>query len=155
MQVMIVQNIHLGPYIILLPYVLIILLLPFETPRLLLLGIAFFTGLVIDMFYDSAGMHAAACTLVGFIRYYLLKLIAPRDGYEQGLEPTVEDMGAAWFLTYAGVLIFIHHLFFFYLEIFRWSEFFKTLLRVILSSVGTFTFVYIIQFLFYRSSSRK
>jgi rod shape-determining protein MreD len=154
MQVMIVQNIHLGQYIILLPYVLIILLLPFETPKLLLLAISFITGLTIDIFYDSAGMHAAACTLIGFIRYYLLKLIAPRDGYEQGLEPTVEDMGAAWFITYAGVLIFIHHLFFFYLEVFRWNEFFKTLLRVILSSIGTFTFVYIIQFLFYRSSRK-
>jgi rod shape-determining protein MreD len=151
---MIVQNIHLGQYIILLPYVLFILLLPFETPKLVLLAISFITGLTIDMFYDSAGMHAAACTLIGFVRYYLLKLIAPRDGYEQGLEPTVEDMGAAWFITYAGVLIFIHHLFFFYLEVFRWNEFFKTLLRVILSSVGTFTFVYIIQFLFYRSSRK-
>jgi hypothetical protein len=155
MQVLIVQNIHLGSYIILMPYVLIILFLPFETPRLLLLAICFVTGLTIDVFYDSAGMHASACTLIGFSRYYLLKFIAPRDGYEAGLEPTVDDMGAAWFITYAGVLIFIHHLFFFYLEIFRWNEFFKTLLRVILSSIGTFTFVYIIQFLFYRSSRNR
>jgi rod shape-determining protein MreD len=155
LQVLIVQNIRLGSYIILLPYVLFILMLPFETPRLMLIGISFFLGIVIDMFYDTAGMHAAACTLMGFMRYYLLKFIAPRDGYEQGLQPTVDDMGSAWFITYAGILIVTHHLFFFYLEVFRWSEFFKTLFRVILSSMGTFVFVYTIQFLFYKRSRAR
>src|ERR1051325_2577859 len=147
MQVLIVQNIHLGSYIILLPYVLVILLFPFDMPKLMLLGFSFLVGLTIDVFYDTAGMHAAACTAMGFARYYLLKFIAPRDGYEAGLEPNINDMGGAWFVTYAGALIFIHHLIFFYLEVFRWNEFFYTLFRVILSTIGTFTFVYVIQFL--------
>jgi hypothetical protein len=152
LQVLIVQNIRLGAYVILLPYVLFILMLPFETPRLMLLIISFFVGLTIDMFYDTAGMHAAACTMMAFARVYLLKFLAPRDGYEQGLQPTIDDLGAPWFITYAGILIFAHHLFFFYLEVFRWSEFFSTLLRVILSTIGTFVFVYTLQFLFYKSS---
>lgn len=150
---MIVQNINLGGYIILLPYVLIIIILPFETPRLLLLGLSFFVGITIDLFHDSSGLHASACTLMGFSRYYVLKFISPRDGYDAGVQPTVEDMGFAWYLSYAGVLILIHHFCFFYLEIFKFSEFFKTFLRVILSSVGTFVLVYLIQFLF--SNYRK
>jgi hypothetical protein len=149
LQVLIVQNIRLGTYIILLPYVLFILMLPFETPRLLLLGLSFFTGMVIDSFYDTQGLHTAACTLMGFSRYYLLKLISPRDGYEQGLKATVEDMGISWFVSYAATLIFIHHFYFFFLEIFRFGEIFRTLLRILLSSIGTFAFVYLIQFLFY------
>lgn len=151
LQVLIVQNIRLGPYIILFPYILFILLLPFETPKLVVLLIAFFTGLVIDMFYDTAGIHAAVCTLVGFSRHYVLKLLSPREGYDPGLSPTIQSMGPVWFITYSAVIIFIHHLFFFYLEIFRFSEFFTTLLRVFLSTIGTFTFVYVIQFLFYRT----
>lgn len=146
---------RLGAYVILLPYVLFILMLPFEFPKLLVLVLAFFTGLVIDMFYDTAGMHAAACTVIGYLRFYVLKLIAPREGYEVGLTPTVESMGWLWFLSYAGILIFIHHFIFFYLEIFRFDEFFRTLWRIILSSIGTFMFVYVIQFLFYKSSSQK
>lgn len=130
-------------------------MLPFESPKLLVLVLAFFTGLVIDMFYDTAGMHAAACTVIGYLRFYVLKLIAPREGYEVGLTPTVESMGWLWFLSYAGILIFIHHFIFFYLEIFRFDEFFRTLWRIILSSIGTFMFVYVIQFLFYKSSSQK
>lgn len=151
LQVLIVQNIHLGPYIILFPYILFILLLPFETPKLVVMLLAFFTGLIIDMFYDTAGIHAAVCTLVGFSRYYVLKLLSPREGYDPGLSPTIQSMGPVWFITYSAVIIFIHHLFFFYLEIFRFSEFFSTLLRVFLSTIGTFTFVYVIQFLFYRT----
>lgn len=107
------------------------------------------------MFYDTSGMHAAACTVIGYLRFYVLKLIAPREGYEVGLTPTVESMGWLWFLSYAGILIFIHHFIFFYLEIFRFDEFFRTLWRIILSSIGTFMFVYVIQFLFYKSSSQK
>lgn len=151
LQVLIVQNIHLGAYVILFPYILFILLLPFETPRLLVMLLAFFTGLVIDMFYDTAGIHAAVCTLIGYSRYYVLKVLAPREGYDPGLSPTIQSMGAVWFATYAASIIFIHHLFFFYLEIFRFSEFFTTLLRVFLSTIGTFVFVYVIQFLFYRT----
>jgi hypothetical protein len=151
MQVLIVQNIHLGSYIILLPYILFILLLPFDIPKIALLVISFFTGLTVDAFYDTVGMHAAACTLMGFSRYYLLKFIAPRDGYEAG----ADDMGTAWFITYSGALIFIHHFFFFFLEVFRWNEFFTTLFRIILSSIGTFVFIYVIQYLFYKTARRR
>jgi hypothetical protein len=149
LQVLIVQNIRLGTYIILLPYVLFILMLPFETPSLLLLGLSFLTGMVVDSFYDTQGLHTAACTLMGFSRHYMLKLISPRDGYEQGLKATVEDMGLRWFISYAATLIFIHHFYFFFLEIFRFGEIFRTLFRILLSSIGTFAFVYLIQFLFY------
>jgi hypothetical protein len=154
LQVLIVQNINLGSYIIMLPYVLIIIMLPFETPRLMLLGISFLTGVIIDFFYDSSGLHASACTLMGFGRYYVLKFISPREGYDAGVKPTVGDMGLAWYLSYAGTLVLLHHLFFFYMEVFRFSEFFRIFLRVILSSIFTFTLIYLIQFLFYSDRRR-
>lgn len=154
LQVLIVQNINLGPYIIMLPYVLIILMLPFETQRVVLMVISFFVGISLDIFHDSSGLHASACTLMGFSRHYVLKFISPRDGYDIGVKPTVDDMGLAWYLRYAGTLILIHHFAFFYLEIFRFNEFFGTFLRVILSSIGTFLLVYLLQFLFYTGKKR-
>lgn len=153
-QVLIIQNIDLSSYIILLPYVMVILLLPFETHRLIVLGTAFLLGVCIDYFYDSSGIHAAACTVMGFSRYYVLKYIAPREGYDVGVKPTIDDMGLGWFLNYAGILILIHHFFLFYLEIFRFSEFFKTLFRIILSSIGTFGLIYLIQLLFFTKRQR-
>jgi len=153
-QVIIIQNINLSGYIILLPYVIVILMLPFETNRLLVLFVSFLLGICLDYFYDSSGIHASACTIMGFARYYVLEYVAPREGYDAGVKPTIEDMGLEWFIRYAATLILIHHFFLFYIEIFRFSEFFRTLLRVILSSVGTFGTIYLIQFLFYNSGRR-
>lgn len=153
-QVLIIQNVNLTSYIILLPYVLVIILIPFEVNKLIVLLVSFLLGVCIDFFYDSSGLHASACTIMGFSRYYVLKYISPRDGYDAGVKPTVEDMGLAWFLSYAGTLIVVHHLFLFYLEAFRFSEFFSTLLRVILSSLGTFGLIYLIQFLFFSKGRR-
>lgn len=155
LQVVIVQHIQLGTYIILLPYILSIILLPFETPKMVLLFSSFLLGVCIDYFYDSSGLHASACTLMGFSRYYVLKFISPREGYDAGVQPSVDDMGLAWFLSYAGTLVVIHHLFFFYLEAFRFTEFFRTLLRVVLSSIGTFGLIYLLQFLFYYKRRRS
>lgn len=154
LQVLLVQNINLTTYVILLPYVLMIILLPFETPKLVVLFTAFLLGVCVDYFYDSSGLHASACTIMGFARYYVLKYVAPREGYDAGVKPTVEDMGLAWFLRYAGTLIIVHHFFLFYLEVFRFSEFFRTLLRVVLSSAGTFGLIYLIQFLFFTKRIR-
>ncbi|PBQ31625.1 rod shape-determining protein MreD [Sphingobacteriaceae bacterium] len=133
---------------------MVVIILPFETNKLLVLFLAFLLGVCIDYFYDSSGLHATACTVMGFSRYYVLKYISPRDGYDIGVKPTVEDMGLEWFLRYAGTLVFIHHFVLFYLEIFRFSEFFSTLLRVVLSSVGTLGLIYLIQFLFFTNKRR-
>ncbi|MDP1802803.1 MAG: rod shape-determining protein MreD [Bacteroidota bacterium] len=154
-QVIIIQNINLSSYVILLPYVLVIILLPFELSRVTVLLISFFLGICIDYFFDSSGLHTSACTLMGFSRYYVLKFISPRDGYDIGVQPTVNDMGLAWFLSYAGTLIIIHHFFFFYIEVFRFSEFFGTFFRAVLSSLGTFILVYLIQFLFFTERKRS
>jgi hypothetical protein len=131
-----------------------IIMLPFETNKLIVLFTSFLMGVSIDYFYDSSGLHAFACTMMGFSRHYVLKYISPREGYDAGVEPTIEDMGLEWFLRYAGTLVVIHHFFLFYLEIFRFSEFFSTLFRVILSSAGTVGLIYLIQFLFFSTSRR-
>lgn len=154
MQVLIIQNINLTGYVILLPYILVIIILPFETNKLIVLFTAFLLGVCVDYFYDSSGLHAAACTVMGFSRHYVLKYIAPRDGYDIGVKPTIEDMGLEWFLRYAGTLVLLHHFFLFYLEIFRFSEFFQTFLRVLLSSVGTLGLIILIQFLFFNTNRR-
>lgn len=155
LQALIIRNINLGTYIVMLPYVLFIIMLPFETPRLLILGLSFFLGVVMDMFYSTPGLHASACTAMGFARYYILKFVSPREGYDAGVQPTIEDMGLQWFITYAGILVIIHHFVFFYLEVFRFDEFFRTFFRTLISSIFTFLLVYLIQFLFYTNRRRK
>ncbi len=147
-QVLILNNVQLGGFINPYLYVFFILMLPLETPGWLLLFLSFLMGLSIDMFSNTAGMHAAACTFMAFCRPYLLRMLAPREGFERASNPTIQKFGISWFLTYAGILILIHHFTLFYLEIFRLSSFFSTLLRVILSGGFTLALVVATQFLF-------
>lgn len=154
-QVLIVQNIELGRFINPFVYVLFILMLPFETPKWLLLVASFFLGITIDLFYDTSGMHAAACVLMGYIRPGVLKLFSPRDGYEFGTQPSIQYLGIPWFLSYAGILVVVHHLVLFYIEIFRFSEFFSTFFRVIVSSIFTLLLVVISQYLFQRKKEQE
>jgi len=154
-QVLVIKNIELGRFINPFIYVLFIIGLPFETPKWLLLFSGFVMGITIDLFYDTAGMHAAACVFIAYLRPGLLKLFSPRDGYEFGTQPTIQYLGIPWFLSYSGILILLHHLILFYIEVFRFSEFFSTFFRVIVSSVFTVLLVVISQYLFHRKKAQE
>ena len=79
----------------------------------------------------------------------ILQLLSPREGYDESLKPTVAYMGAAWFISYALLLIIVHHFVLFYIEAFTFHEFFRTFMRVLGSTIATFAFVYLLQFLFH------
>jgi rod shape-determining protein MreD len=147
-QVLILNNIQLSGYLNPFLYVLFILMLPFKTPDWLVLVLAFLLGLSIDMFADTGGLHAASSVLMAFMRQPILKLIAPREGYDINQQPTIQQFGFGWFFTYAGILVFVHHLFLFFLEAFHFSEFFHTFSRVILSSLFSLTLIFVSQFFF-------
>lgn len=154
-QVLIIKNIELGRFINPFIYLLFIIILPFETPKWLLLVSAFLLGISIDAFYDTAGMHAAATVFMAYIRPSVLKLFSPRDGYEFGTQPTVQYLGIVWFISYAGILIFMHHLVLFYIEIFRFSEFFTTFLKVIISAIFSLIIITVVQYLFNRKAEKE
>jgi len=64
--------------------------------------------------------------------------------------PTLNYLGFGWYMWYAGLMVFIHHFTFFYLEAFRFSEFFKTFWRVLCSGVLTLLLIFIYQYLTFR-----
>lgn len=149
-QILILNNIQISGYIVPYFYVLFILLLPFETPRWLLLVVAFALGISIDLFMNTPGMHAAATVFMAFLRPYVLEMSSPRDGYEPGTLPRLSYYGFQWFLRYTVILVIAHHFFLFYVEVFRFAEFFSTLLRVLLSSLFSITLIMLSQYFIYR-----
>ena len=145
-QVLLFNNIQFSGYINPYVYLLFILLLPVEIPSWLLLLLSFATGLIMDFFSGSPGMHASATLLAGFIRPYVLRIISPRDGYEPNAEPSMLAYGFRWFLSYALLMVIVHHTALFYLEVFRFTDFFRTMLRVLLSSLFSVTFILLIEY---------
>jgi hypothetical protein len=154
-QVLIIKNVELGRFINPYIYVLFIITLPFETSGILLLALAFIMGLSVDMFYDTLGMHAAASVFMAFCRPRVFKFFSPREGYEVGTRPGINYMGNTWFLSCAGVLILAHHLVLFYIEVFRFYEFFSTLFRVLMSSLFTLGLCLLIEYLVEKKRTKE
>ena len=73
---------HLHRFITPYLYYLFILWLPFATPRFWLLVIGFITGLSLDYFTQTPGLHAAACLLIAYIRPFVVNLLLPKDSTE-------------------------------------------------------------------------
>jgi uncharacterized membrane protein YfcA len=130
-------------------------LLPFETPNLALFILAFLLGITIDAFYDTPGLHTAACVLLAFVRILFISITVQKEGFDNEPEPTLSNMGFRWFFTYTLILTLIHHFFLFNLEAFNFSELQYTLSRVILSSVFTVFLILISGLLFFRRKERK
>ncbi len=148
-QVLFMNDIQFSRFVNPYFYILFILLLPVGIPRYLLLLLGFGTGLVIDMFSNTPGVHASATVLIAFIRPFLLST-ANLDDQEKAIAPTTVNMGYSTFFRYAAIMILIHHFFLFYVEVFSIVGFFHTFLRSLFSSIFTFVFIGLSQFLIYR-----
>lgn len=102
-------------------YFLFILWLPFGMSRLSITIIGFLTGLLLDMFTNTPGLHAAACTLMAYIRPSILNLLLAQEASEEiNKEPSIGTMGWGPYLFYVFTLTFIHH---FYLVLIEWLQF--------------------------------
>jgi len=145
-QVTVFKNLALYDIAFCFIYIGFLLLLPIEFNRLVLLVLGFIAGFMVDIFYDSLGIHAAASVLLVYIRPYWINFLTPQGGYDIGGDPTLKQMNAVWFISYAFPLILIHHFAIFYIEG-GFSLFFFTLVKVILSAVFTFVVLVLVQLL--------
>src|SRR5690606_18887646 len=81
-QVGLFKNIGYYNLAIPLPYILFILLLPIGISNFILFLLAFITGLTVDAFYDSMGVHAAACVTLAWFRIFFHRITLDIDAQE-------------------------------------------------------------------------
>ncbi len=147
-QVLILNSVQVSGYINPYLYVLFILLLPFNTPKWLVLTSAFAIGILIDMFSYSYGMHAAASVLMAFCRPLVISFASGKHEIDHEIQPSIIDFGFKWFLLYSSLLIFIHHFAYFFLEEFTFRYFFSSLFKIIINVIITLILVIMSQYLF-------
>jgi hypothetical protein len=97
----------------------------------------------------------AATTFMGYLRIFYLKFAANKEDFEVRLAPTLSKKGPVWFMLYAFILIFVHHLLLFYFEVYGLSEFFRTFLRVLGSTLFSVLLIGLGQILFYKVAQGK
>lgn len=151
-QGLVLQRIHFGgvlsQYFSILFYPVYLMLLPMRLNRLAIVFIGFAIGILIDLFYNSIGVHASACVFTAFIRPYVLQFFEPRGGYPVNANPTPSSFGMNWFLQYAGVLLFLHLLFYFSVEVFTFVYIGQILLKVLSSFILSFLSIALFAYLF-------
>lgn len=142
---------HLHRFITPSVYFLFILWMPFSMPRILLLIIGFFTGLSLDYFTMTIGLHTAACTLVAYLRPFIINVLIPKDTSEFNYrEPSPKAMGWAPYAVYALVLTFFHHGYLSFLEFLQFGGFFEFLFRVLAGTAVSLLLIFTIELLFPR-----
>jgi len=143
LQVWLFGNIHLFGLATPLLYIYFLIKLPIDMNRNVVLGLSALLGFIIDIFSGTLGLTMFVMVIVGFLRYYLLKLFVPRDVFDDSM-PSFSTLGKVMFIRYAGVISFIHILLLYLLESF--SLFTPWLLFLHIISSFTLTFLLIFAF---------
>ena len=140
-QVLVCKHIVLGsptdPYLDVLIYPLLLILLPINTPSALVVVLGFACGLGVDFFYSSPGVHTSALVLTAFIRKPLLNTLEPRTGYAVDDTPLQVRPSDYWYYVFSGILFFVHILMYNMISFFSFTYildiFIKTILTFLLS----------------------
>ncbi|WP_299128394.1 rod shape-determining protein MreD [uncultured Winogradskyella sp.] len=150
-QVAICNNInflgYINPYI----YIIFIFLYPIRDTRLTLLLVSFLLGVLIDLFSDSGGVHAAASVVLAYARPLALKNSFGMLYEHQTIKFSKTDLGNL--ITYIIIATTLHHLVLFSLEIFNISSIILILKKTLFSGIFTIILSTLIIILFSRNKT--
>jgi hypothetical protein len=149
LQILIFRNVALFDMAFCFVYVGFILLIPLEFPQLLTLLLAFSFGLGMDIFYDTLGIHAGACVLIAYIRPYIIHFLTPRGGYDANSEVSITYMGFQWFVSYAFIMVLVHHFVLFIIESWGIGTVWYMLSKTVLSAIFSVVIIVLFQYLLY------
>jgi len=146
-QILIFNNINFLGYINPYPYMLFIILYPVNGNKYGLLLASFFLGIIMDMFCNSGGVHAAACVVLAFCRPYIFKFSFGLSYEYQTVR--LNDVLTPERFSFILIAVVIHHFVLFLLEIFKLNFLPEILLKTVLSTIFTIilciTIIYIIK----------
>jgi len=132
-------------------YFLYILWLPFNTPRITLTLIGFLFGLTLDYFTKTPGLHAAPCTLIAYMRPFLVNILIRQEGAEQNYSsPSITSTGLAPYATYVFILTLIHNGYLVCLEWIEFGSFFYFAGKVLASTGVSMLLIFVTEILFFR-----
>lgn len=135
------------PYI----YFLFLLWLPFSVSRQWLLIIGFLTGLTLDYFTMTPGLHTAACLLIAYVRPFLISVLTPKDSSEFNYrEPSPRAMLWTPYLVYVFVLTLLHHGYMIFLQWLSFGSFLDFIIKVIATTAISMLLIVTVELLFPR-----
>ena len=139
LQILMLNYVDFGGYMIPFIYILAVLMLPTNMGRMPVLLCAFGAGLMVDLFCNIPGFHTFSCTLLAFMRVTLGNRMLVRDGQTdvEIEEPSIHTVPTQSFMAYLLVMAVIYSLTYCLLEAFSFGNFWITMLSALLDSAAT------------------
>jgi hypothetical protein len=147
LQVLVLRKFILFDYAFCFLYVGAILRMPQDISTTIMLLIGFVVGLVVDIFYNTTGMHAAACVAICFARNSIVKATFPTRGLETEISFSLKGMGIGRFAQYVLIMVLIHHIILFSIEANTTTLMWITAIKIISSVVFTSAMIILVQYL--------
>jgi hypothetical protein len=123
-----------------------ILVYPSQNNRINFLLVAFALGLLVDIFSDTGGIHAAASVFVAYLRPGFLKMSFGTLYEHSAIKFANAELGAL--LSYVTFMVFTHHFVMFSLDFFDFGSIIQILKNTLFSGIFTIILSYIIILLF-------
>lgn len=133
-QAVVFNNVCLFNVAVPMVFIYIILKLPLTLSVNLVLTLSFLLGLLIDMFADTYGMNALACTLLAMCRRGVIHIYVPRGDEPADPVPSARSIGRAPYIKYMATMTLIYATLIFVIESFTFFNFWLTIVRILASS---------------------
>lgn len=134
-QILIFNNMDFLGYINPYPYILFIILYPVNGNKTGLLLSSFMLGLILDMFCNSGGVHAAASIILAYYRPYIFKFSFGLSYEYQTVK--LNDTLTPERFSFLLIAVVLHHFVLFLLEVFQLNFLFEIILKTIVSTLFT------------------
>lgn len=133
-------------------YVGFLLLLPRTLSRSYLMVIGFLTGLIVDVFTNTPGIHASACVGIMFSRNFWLNVV--NNDSQELTNLNVSTLKKSGMLYFLFPLVFVHHFLIFVIENGGFHLFGMVLSKVVFSAIFSTAVIFVINFVISPTSRR-
>ncbi len=134
-QVLVFNRLNFFGFINPMVYILFLYWYPIKENRGAFIGLAFLLGISIDFFSDSMALNAASTLTIAYMRPAIMRLVFGVNLEFQSFK--ISNTTRIQQITFLTLLIIVHHLVFFTLEIFSLENFLLILKKV--SATGAVT----------------
>lgn len=119
-QVLVFNRLNFFGFINPMVYILFLYWYPIKQNRSIFIGLSFLLGLSIDFFSDTMALHSAATITIAYLRPTMMRFVFGINYEFQSFK--LGNTTKAQQFTFLALLILVHHLVYFSLEIFSFAN---------------------------------
>lgn len=154
-QVVVFNHLYLFNVALPLVFIYFIIRLPVTMNLNWVLTVSFLLGLTVDIFSDTQGMNALACTIFATLKKPILRLYFPREEDLNDPEPSIKSLGLGIYVKYLITMSLVYCTLYFVIESFSFFNPVRLLLRIVCSSALTFLLILGIDSLTVRKNAKR